>query len=465
MAIVCLILIACIRQCFSIAMTQMRQGLDGRYIWPSGRGRIEHYSSSPFVAPRNLSGSLAWTWHDPVARYANVPNAVNIDDTMNIYLTSLDGIRKFTPNGELLWAYTPHREVGEEMPDTASLYKGAVFVSTTAGRIVAVSMRTGEELWKTKLASTDGNNGWVSVHEDTVITGSDANDLNRGESTGRRADTRVTGLNASDGSVRWTFEPEAPVWNFLASFANDGTFTFQDYEGRAYRNRVSDGTLIWKSGGLVGSWTDGSSLLGPNRVVYAVGNYPGMAYPGDGPSNPGVISAYRLEDGELLWRTIVPRAPNEQPAIGHLAGYEGLSLVQPIGQQCHQGFPTDVYALDAETGRVRWIFNGPNQKEELQAGDSNLLAQFQRASAGVRRITLPNPWSAPSIDASGTVFIGSEEGPFYALQDANSDGLVKGAAEVSTLDTKACFSGSSSPAIAPGMVVVASIDAMYVFKQ
>ena len=84
---------------------------------------------------------------------------------------------------------------------------------------------------------------------------------------------------------------------------------------------------------------------------------------------------------------------------------------------------------------------------------------------GVRRITLPNPWSAPTIDARGTVFIGSEEGKFYALADLNGDGVISGDKEKSSYDTHACFSGSFSPAIAPGMVVAASIDTMYVFKE
>merc|ERR1719389_843378 len=103
-------------------------------------------------------------------------------------------------------------------------------------------MATGKELWTTKLRSTDGNNGWVSVHEGTVITGSDAQELNRGRAApGKRSDQLVTGLNASDGKVLWDFKPEAPVWNLMVSFVGDGTFTFQDYEGRAYRCRVSDG--------------------------------------------------------------------------------------------------------------------------------------------------------------------------------------------------------------------------------
>jgi outer membrane protein assembly factor BamB len=390
-----------------------------------------------------------------------VPGGANIDDKKQIYLTSLDGIRKFSPDGELLWTWKRNND--EELPDMSSLYNGAVYTSTTAGRIIAISMETGKTLWITKLASTDGNNGWVSAHAGVVITGSDAMDDIRGRpGCCGAADQFVTGLNATDGSILWKFQPEAPVWNFMASFADDGTFTFQDLEGRAYRCSLEDGHQIWKNGGAYGTWTDGTSTLGPNGVVYAVNTF---HMGNNGPDAPGMVSAYRLEDGKLLWNTTVPRPPNNIPAIGRLAGREGLSLVQPIGQQVMKGAPTDIYALDAETGEVQWIFNGPTQKNFFVAGDSNIEAGVQRAMAGVRPITLPNPWSAPTIDGAGKVYIGSEEGLFYALVDANGDGHVDGPDEVSSFDTLACFSGSSSAAHAPGMMVAASIDAMYVFKQ
>jgi len=452
-----LLLLIAFTQCHSIKVERATHKGDDKYFWPSGRGRVGSYSVSPFVAPSNSKESLAWTWHDPVGRYRNVPNGANIDGQKNIYLTSLDGIRKFSPDGNLLWTF--HGE--KEMPDQASLYNGAVYVSATQGTIYAISMETGQALWETKLKSTDGNNGWVSVSEDTVITGSDNSEMYHGHwRAGKNADQLVTGLNATDGTVKWRYTPTSPVWNFAASFAGDGTFIFQDYEGRAYRNRVSDGTNLWQNGGAEGSWTDGGALMGSNNIVYSVG----MIEHSEG-NSPGYVYAFALEDGKQLWKTRVPRPPNNVPGLGRLAGKTGLSLVQPIGQQCQMGQPTDVYALDAETGEVQWVFNGPTQKNDLQAGDSNPIARHQREMAGVRQITLPNPWSAPTIDGAGKVFIGSEEGPFYALVDTNGDGHVEGPDEVSSFDTFACFSGSSSAAHAPGMMVAASIDAMYVFKQ
>jgi len=438
-----------------------------QYYWPSGRGSVGHYSSSlTSEAPFDLKKSFKWTWADPVSRYATSPVGLNMDDKMNIYMTSLNSIRKFSKDGQVLWVTDTRVEQGEEMADTSSLYNGTLYVSTTHGRMYALNMETGKELWMKRLHSTDGNNGFVSAHAGVVITGSDVSSVVRGKkregTNARFSDHKVTGLSAADGTLLWQFEPEVPVWSFHASFPNDGTFVFQDFEGRVYRNRLIDGMLMWKAGGVKGSWTNGAALLGPNGVVYAVNT---RAMTSTGGNSPGDVSAYSLNGGQLLWRTEVPRPPNNMPAVGKLAGRTGLSVVQPIGQQNVKGAGTEVHALDAQTGKLQWVFKGPSQMHKFQAGDMNVHAIAERQLiTGIRPMVSPNAWSAPSIDARGTVYIGSEEGKIYALRDENGDGTVSGPAEVSSYNAKACFSGSSSPVIAPNLLAVASTNALYVFE-
>ena len=86
-------------------------------------------------------------------------------------------------------------------------------------------------------------------------------------------------------------------------------------------------------------------------------------------------------------------------------------------------------------------------------------------SSGVRPTCLPNGWSAPTIDAEGTVFVGHEDGNFYALRDMDGDGTIFGDDESQIYDTKAAFAGSSSPAVAPGILAIASCDSLFVFKK
>ena len=178
---------------------------------------------------------------------------------------------------------------------------------------------------------------------------------------------------------------------------------------------------------------------------------------------PGTLTAFDLE-GNRQWHVTTPRPPNSFPVVGKIVGWSGLSVIMPICHQLVQGATCDVYAYDANTGGLRWSFNGPTQKGPYQAGDMEGMFARNHSLGHVRNACRPNGWSAPSIAADGTVFIGNEEGPFFALRDVDGDGRVQGEDEVSFYDTKAAFAGSAAPAIATNMLAVASCDTLFVFK-
>lgn len=77
------------------------------------------------------------------------------------------------------------------------------------------------------------------------------------------ANKYVKALNASSGEILWTYQPDMPVWNFLALFPDDGSLVFQDMSGKAYRLTL-EGQLMWKAGrlaqGLLVFSSDCSSL-------------------------------------------------------------------------------------------------------------------------------------------------------------------------------------------------------------
>lgn len=428
------------------------------YFWPSGRGRVGQYTTSPYAADWDLSKSLSWSWHDPKRRAVGSPQGQVIDDLLSIYLATSDGIHKFSSEGDELWMYQLDTHA-EEIMNAPSLWNGKVYCDTLQGRVFALSMDTGAVVWSTQASDRVAyNNAFVNAYADTVIVGSDccADD-------GWGGNTKITGLNATDGNILWKFKPDIGVWNFLPSYADDGTFIFQEYTGQAYRNRISDGTVVWKSGGALSqgvTWTDGAAQLGPNGIVYAVHQNSHEN------GHPGVLSAYNFTDGAHIWSQSVPKPPNNAPAIGHLAGHDGLSIVQPIGTQgvsSESPSPIDVYAFDALTGAPRWIFYGQGQKMTPH-GEFSAATLLARITAGVHPANLPNPWSSPTIDANGTVFIGNEGGSFHALRDSNGDGLVEGDTEISTYHAESCFPISSGPALAPGLMAVSDFDSLYVFK-
>jgi len=445
--------------------------------WPSGHGSAGLYGSSPYLGPTDLNASFLWSWHHPEGRYHTLPYGTAIDSSKNIYLTTDTSAWKLTPNGEVVWSFVPSPlpatvdrnallgPLNDVLAPTATLYSagslldGRMHFTTLDGRIWAISMDTGTKLWSKKVCDyINHDNGFVTAHEGAVVAATDASLLN---SRGANGVVRV--VNATDGSPMWTYEPEKPIWNFMALFPGDGTVLYQDFEGRAYRHRLQDGALIWKSGGIPGSWTDGTAVLGTNHKFYTVSAFMQVSWNDTNASTPGYLTAFNLTDGSQVFQVPVPMPPNNAPAFGKLPGNSRLTVVQPGGWQGQKGGPTGVWGFDAETGERVLEFLGPSQKHEEQAGAAE--GREERIEAGASAGYITNPWSAATIDPDGTIYLGHEDGLIFALRDENNDGEVKGENEVSTYDTGAAFVGSSSPAHAPGMMAIASCDSLYVFSD
>ncbi|CAL1162531.1 unnamed protein product [Cladocopium goreaui] len=425
-----------------------------KYAWQSGRGNFPNFAVAEANGPFNLSETLSWSWHHPKGRFHTLTWGTVLDHQLNVYLSAADGLRKFDVDGQLLWE---HHTLPAILMNAPAIYQGSIFASDTLGGVRALSMSTGKLLWHSNLSMPIGeDNGFTMVHEGVVFTAAGWRD----PSPMGPANHMVKALNASDGQILWTYEPDAPVWNFLPLFPDRDTFVFQDMTGRVYRLSLQ-GKLLWKAGGKPGTWTDGGAALG-NGMVYAVNNNnPPKQLMFHSEHSPGTLSAYDL-NGTLKWKITTPRPPNNAPAIGKVQGWSGLSVILPICKQVMQGATCEVQAYDANTGGLRWVFHGPKQTGPLQAGDFE--GMVDRTTSGVRPACLPNGWSAPSISSDGTVFVGNENGPMFALRDADGDGRVVGNDEVSSFDAKAAFSGSASPAIGNNLLAVASCDTLFVFK-
>merc|ERR1739845_247685 len=132
-------------------------------------------------------------------------------------------------------------------------------------------------------------------------------------------------------------------------------------------------------------------------------------------ANTGVISAYRLIDGQLVWRTDTKRVAYNTPAIGRLRKDLGLSVVLPTGSQGLQGFGTDIEIFDAATGERQWVLQGPWQKGLNQAGVWEGVAVKSQAGARLNLIDIPNSWGIPCIAADGTTYVGNQEGHFFQI--------------------------------------------------
>mmetsp|Transcript_101778 Transcript_101778/g.308839 ORF Transcript_101778/g.308839 Transcript_101778/m.308839 type:complete len:518 (+) Transcript_101778:32-1585(+) len=461
--------------------------------WPSTRGRDGRLSHSPHVGPRNLSAALAWTWNHPGGKYHTVINGGPlIDQDRNIYLTSLDGIRKFDLDGKTLWTF--HVESGA-MCGMPVLMGAALYASATTGIIFSLSLETGQYIWSVTMPRSIG----MDIHslgiQDNVLLAATGGTLNMQPPTGN---DMVSALNATDGSLLWEFRPDVATWNFLPVFTEDGTFVFQDQIGGVYRVRVDSGELLWRAGyiGHLGeTWMDGGVMLG-DGIVYAVRTSVPLSMLG--PFRPGDLSAYGLSDGRLLWRQEVPHPPHSWPVVGRLHNSSRPLVLLPIGSQCgtpgvmslppalptwlkvavhlfslwlgdwsrflwrNPEYPTEVRAFDAETGAFAWSWAPPAWRRLAFPGDEEGL--LERLEAGTQPFCIPNPWGSPTLDAAGTVYLSNMNGHVYAIRDENGDGAIDHATEVDSFHAGSAFS-HPGPSLAPGVLAVASCDTLYVFKH
>lgn len=394
-----------------------------------------------------------------------------IDDKNNIYISWSPKIVKFSSNGTRLWEYDPIPHCGVVLWNTpvrwipftmtfylvnsVALWGGAVFSSTERGAAFAVDMDTGQEIWSTQVMKEHPiagaiSNSFVQVYDGVMVL-----------------DTilHVHGLNATTGEELWTFVPDDIMWSFLATTPGDGTIVFQDIAGQAYRINLKDGSPIWKAGGVPGTWTDGSAMVGPNNIVYAVNTeLPGDLTKLNGRERKNVLRAYSLSDGKLLWKTELARPPNNVPAVVRLGTDADYTVIQSIGLQDTQNESYHIHAFDATTGKLKWTFDGPTQVGLHQGSYDLPEAEQANLVRGWTLFCIPTPWSALTVDATGTVYIGNQEGPIFALRDLNGDGRVEGEGEVSSYETQRAFAGSEAPSFAPGMLVFTTCDRLFVFK-
>jgi len=472
-----------------------------------------------------VSKAPSWLWRHPKGRYSVVgPGGTLIDDRRCIYFANGDGIRKYDASGTLLWFYESY------FSHAPSLDGDEIYGITADGFAFAVGLESGAERWRTRVVA-DGNEdtrGLVREAEWSAVPKGMGSGIcttgvygglllgPTGQSTGPfmpGGSTHVTAVNVTDGAVAWHYHADNQLWNFQPHFTGNGTFVFQDQHGGVYHMTLA-GKLLWKSGhtGIwAETWTDGEVML-HDQVVYAAHSedYWDKAATRT-PQDGGDYSAYRLSDGELLWRWVSPLIPNSQPVIVKSPLGSGLSVVMPIGspmnppgalqlamklsqrypaarrlfefsgllstflftvpvhllgmilgdrQQWLFGnapWPTSVVGLDAATGALQWQWSPPDWLRATNAGDEEGF--FPRMGG----ICSPNPWSSPSQDASGTIYLGHLSGEFYALRDANGDGLID-ATEVSSYRTGSAFS-NPGPALGPGLLAVADCDTLYVWSE
>ncbi|CAJ1365528.1 unnamed protein product, partial [Effrenium voratum] len=225
----------------------------------------------------------------------------------------------------------------------------------------------------------------------------------------------VMGLKTGSGEKLWEYEVDQPVWNLTPLFPGDDTVAFMDFSGGVYRLGLKNGTQIWRTPAREShdSFSDGGAGLGPNGFMYSCSNFKDST---GQEGQQGVARAYKLSDGSLQWERILSSPCNSYPAVGHVKGSDALAVVVTPGSFMGQpGLHGSVLALDAATGKDIWEFHAKPYSGVGNQAAGDMEGALTRHSEGVQEICLPAHWSAPIIDAQGTVLAARSDGNLYQV--------------------------------------------------
>mmetsp|Transcript_51114 Transcript_51114/g.102752 ORF Transcript_51114/g.102752 Transcript_51114/m.102752 type:complete len:163 (+) Transcript_51114:1-489(+) len=123
--------------------------------------------------------------------------------------------------------------------------------------------------------------------------------------------------------------------------------------------------------------------------------------------------------------------------------------------------PSEIVALDAGTGRVKWQKVLATWDEPTAKGDQAGFKQ-KVATQPWRAMCCPVAYSSPSVDGNGVVYIGHMSGNIYAAKDWNKDGVLADD-EIESFDAEGAFL-HSGPAFAPGIFAFTTCEQLFVWR-
>lgn len=407
-------------------------GLDGS---PVGFGNASWDNATDAVPDHPFAPSAAVEWSVDVdgAR----PSLRRSETDGAVYVATAAGVRRFSTDGTEQWRRSVE-SVDPDRPVELHPGPGAVYVEG----------RTGLHA----LDADDGRTRWRHVGEDSRVGGHVDVSLVTPETVFLH-ESGVTALAATDGSERWQFEPDDPLW-FRPAFA-DGTFYAGTIRGDLYALSAEDGSVRWRAdhsagdtprfevagttddavlawdadlGGLYGfDAADGSLRWRFDADTDSTG-FPGevrdgVAYVGDGP----LVRALSVADGTERWRYDAGGALIGWPRFDGDTGYFGSTgtvhavstadgterwrFAAGSGEQTYvagvlggtvvaHSDADVVYGLDGEQGRLRWQFDHAEDATWFtQVGDD---AAYVATESGTV-YALSSPGSTPLYDAYRTV--------------------------------------------------------------
>jgi alcohol dehydrogenase (cytochrome c) len=310
-----------------------------------GDYKSHHYSALDQINADNIKNlGVAWT-HMPGRSTRGLQSMPLVADGVLYYSGSysrvfaLDGA-----TGKPIWSYFP--ELDEELVSmqTHSPYNrgvalgdGKVFVGTVDGRLIALDMKTGKQVWDTRLIDskklTVGFTGAPLVVKDMVIIGSQG-----GEWTSRGP---IFGVDVKTGQKKWEFFTVAGTEDAKATWGNES----------------------WRTGGG-GGWMPGGYDVETNTIWWGTANpaplyyWSGADWMKSGP-RPGT---------NLYTSSVIALDPD----TGKLKFY-------------HQQLPHDAWDFDSAVGEFLMI-DRDGRKLVVHPNKGGFIFVYDRANAKVQNV-------------------------------------------------------------------------------
>jgi eukaryotic-like serine/threonine-protein kinase len=200
------------------------------------------------------------------------------------------------------------------------------------------------------------------------------------------SDRHLYAVNKSDGALRWKFETKGPIRSSPA-VSGDSVY-FMSEDGNFYALEAAGGRLKWQyktagehrftAPGIHGAAPSTEMMPDPyDTFLSSPAVAGGLVYFGSGDSN---VYALDAASGSLRWKVQTGNVVHSSPAVWHDTVYVG-------------SWDSYLYALNAETGAVKWKFKtGDDEQNHNQVGIA----------------------SSPAV-ADGAVFFGCRDGHLYAV--------------------------------------------------
>lgn len=310
---------------------------------------------------------------------------------------------------KLLWTY----EAGDSVESSAAIVGGTVFAASQKGELVSLNLENGSVYWKFSTGSPIGESS-PAYGAGVVYIG----DLGGW----------INALNAPDGRKLWAFKTGGEIKSSPVVLGD--RVLIGSYDQHLYCLSTRNGSVLWKFK------TDGPVHATP-------GIADGLAFIA---GCDEVFRAIRVSDGREVFSVASGAYTGASPALRGGSAYYGT-------------FNNDVLMVSLRDRKIEWRYEHPQRHFPFYSsaaaladrivvgGRDKMVHCLSLAGKGLWTFaTLARVESSPAISGN-RVFVGSNDGRFYALNLSNGAKL---------WEFNAGGAISASPAIANGRIVVGS---------